>query len=156
MLRLVSCAINFDGQCGTMTVEVRDEAADNLLAAKMKPAQFVRTKSLPEDSLRGGHASSHSASGLSFPFVNLLADDYVVRCWSLVHRSLVDPSPNPSPKRRGEQRIPPFPIREGGQGVRSKSESSILRYELLPAPSHPHSIAAISTGLPLRTDSSIA
>ncbi|QLE40907.1 hypothetical protein FD723_10855 [Nostoc sp. C052] len=35
---------------------------------------------------------------------------------------MIDLSPNPSPKRRGEPDFSPFPCREGGWGVRSVCE----------------------------------
>ncbi len=58
-LYIVNLAVYLDDQINRMTIEVRNEAVNHLLPAKVQAAEFVSTHRLPERHFRSGHLPPH-------------------------------------------------------------------------------------------------
>jgi hypothetical protein len=110
-------------------IEIRDEPADHLLAAKVQPDR-VASQHLPEDTFAASHLAPECSCDLQLDWTHSLSvgDLHSVKHlgdegrWS--NRGFLDLSPGPSPFWRGEPETAhplhfPFPTWEGGQGVRS-------------------------------------
>ena len=76
-LCIVNAAIHLDDHAGHVAVEVRDEAVDHLLAAKVEAIELRRTEPLPEELLRWRHLAAEFLRALNLLRLNYLTGDEV-------------------------------------------------------------------------------
>src|SRR5688572_26198544 len=81
-----------------VAVEVRDEACDHLLAAEVEPAEPVAADALPQYPFRRCHLASEFLRARQLDLIDTLPADDVTWANSFA--------------------VSPFPLREGGRGVR--------------------------------------
>jgi len=104
-LLIVLTTVQFDNDFCAVTHEVHDEWADESLSAKMRAGQRnVVPEPLPQDALRIGWLSAHTARKLLLPILfNALLD-----------HDRKPPTPDPSPQGGGEQKRSTHAITESG------------------------------------------
>src|SRR4051794_23000276 len=94
----MALAVQFDDEPGLRAIEVGDEGADGMLAAKLEPHESTVSQLPPEPRLGGGLILAELAGSISQQAIPL-------------HGRATHPSPRPSPRRGegGRFRIRPFP-----------------------------------------------
>jgi hypothetical protein len=76
-IRFVNWAIHFDHQPGSMAIEIYDEAVNDLLAAKVKAVQPIRSQISPEDFLLHCHLTPKLFGSLPQRCIHLLPNHYI-------------------------------------------------------------------------------
>jgi hypothetical protein len=97
----MNASIHFHDQSCSVTVEINDEAVDDLLATKVPSTQLIAAKPLPEHAFLFGHLSSQLFGTLNLDELNTLSDNDVL----------------------GWGGTPPQPLPGAGRGLRSRASS---------------------------------
>jgi hypothetical protein len=76
-IRFVNWAIHFDHQPGSVTIEIYNEAVNDLLATKVKAVQPIRPQMLPENFLLRRHLTPKLFGPLPQRAIHLLPNHYI-------------------------------------------------------------------------------